>query len=230
MARAILELALQPMAEHPVELEPQRVLGSPPGGPLVRRMSLGEPILARLDRPADERDAIDNHVRDRLATHEFYELHLVMTLHPQADEPFEDAALGVSLTALDGGEPPIAWSLFPLRATVPVTVTHSIGVNAKLGFVEPSATHSTELSSDQVSMLGLGERESDFEWRLRRTKAAELSGVQRMFAVVMARKGAPFQAKMIVSASVRRARLGLARFRANLPDNVSLSISHHGTE
>ncbi|GGS98263.1 hypothetical protein ACFFV7_21130 [Nonomuraea spiralis] len=220
MDETIFELPLRPAAEHPVELEPRRVLGGPPGGPLARRMSLGEPVLAPLEQPEGERAAVDRYLLDTLATHDFFELHLVMTLYPDPGEPFEDAAMGVSLTTPDGRERPIAWSLFPLRSAVPVKVTNNVGINAKLGFAEPSLAHNTEHSRDDVFVLGLGERESDFEWRLRRTRAAELSGVQRMFAVVKARKGTPFEMTMIVSASVRRSRLGLSRFRARLPEVI----------
>jgi hypothetical protein len=220
MENAIFELSLRPVTVHPVDLEPRRVLGGPPAGPLVRRISLGEPILAPLGRPHMDHPSLDRYVLGMLASHEFFELHLVMTLYPEAGEPFEDAAVGVTFTGADEGNLPIAWSLFPLRSTVPVKVTNNLGISAKLGFVEPSAAHNTEYSRDDNFVLGLGERESSFEWRFRRTRTADLSGIHHMFAVVMAKKSDAFEVALVVSASVRRSKLGLARYRAKLPDTV----------
>jgi hypothetical protein len=123
----------------------------------------------------------------------------------------------VVLTANDPADDPVAWSLSPLRSAMPIKITRGIGLNAHLGFIQPTVDRKVETPMEEDYVIGLGDCESDFEWRFTATRAAALVGIQRMFAVVKVRKGVSFDAAVVVAGTVRRPRLGLLHFNAELP-------------
>jgi hypothetical protein len=219
MEESVAQIQVLSVPDHRVDLSPRRVLGGPVGGLIKNRMSLGEPLLLPFARPKAEQAILKKYLEHEGRTHNFFELHLVMTLHPDPAEPFVTAGVGVSLES-DNFPKPIAWSLYPIQSASPVKVVTSIGLNAKLGVIGPGVNRTVEHSVEDQFILGLGERESEFEWRFTRTKQAELVGIQRMFAVIKASKDSSFAASITVSATVRRSKMGIAAFRADLPEVV----------
>jgi len=220
--KEIFLIPVRPSEEYAVDLVPRRVLGRTPADPLRKRITMARPLLVPLKKPgADaERPAIREHLTREAKSHDFFELHLVLTLYPDQEEPFQTVAVNVALTADDPADDPIAWSLFPLRSATPIKVTTDVGLNAKLGFIQPTVDRKVETPIEKNFVLGLGEGESDFEWRFTETRAATLVGIQRMFAVVKVRRGGSFGAAVAVAATVRRQRLGLLHYNAELPSFV----------
>ncbi len=120
MRELALHIPVRPTSDHAVELIPRRVLGSPTAGPLKKRISLGEPLLLPLAKPDAERAAVQDYLLREMSTHDFYELHLVVNLYPDPNEPFVTLGIGVSLDSQDQSDRPIAWSLFPVGSAFPV--------------------------------------------------------------------------------------------------------------
>ncbi|WP_405535178.1 hypothetical protein OG787_12035 [Streptomyces sp. NBC_00075] len=217
---SVVRLVLPATEAVDVHLEPRSYLSRADRAQrLSGRMSLGAPILVPIPVASVDAGVLEPYLVREAATSVFYLLHLVVNLRPDDRAPFAELGVGVALSCPDGatgnGSGPIAWSLSPLRAAETTGVSTTVGLNGKFGIVEPQATRTVEGQSEYA--IGMGERESDFEWRFTATPARGLAGAQHMYAVVKARGGTETRADIIVSASVRLSALGLIPYRAELP-------------
>jgi len=172
-----------------------------------------------LAKPSADSEALRHFLSRAGRTHDFSELHLVVTLYPDDDQPFLEMAVGVSLRSDGTAEPPIAWSLHPERQETAYKAATKLGLDAQLGFIKPGITAERERNVAESLAIGLGERESAFEWRFSRTRTAGLAGIYRMVAIIRGVKGAALEADILASATVRRPKLGVP-LRAALPEMV----------
>ncbi|NUP16683.1 MAG: hypothetical protein HOZ81_11355 [Streptomyces sp.] len=217
---SVVRLSLTANDTVDVDLEPRTYLSRADRAQRLRgRMSLGAPILMPIPITSVDAGVLEPYLVQEAATSTFYLLHLIVNLRPDERAPFAELGVGVALSCPNGGtgneSRPIAWSLSPLRSAEPTGVSTTIGLNGKFGIVEPQATRTVEGRSDYA--VGMGERESEFEWRFTATAARELTGAQHMYAIVKAPSTTATQADVIVSASVRLSSLGLIPYRAELP-------------
>ncbi|GAA4187421.1 hypothetical protein GCM10022252_20910 [Streptosporangium oxazolinicum] len=213
-------MELMPPVPEPTALDLVAVprLGRPAAAPrLPGRVSLSRPYVRRLI--ADEADGADEGERSEFvragAGADFYLLSLVCSFRPGPD-PFVDASLGVLLDSPAPHEPPIAWSMTPKLATAPSGNGVKLTIGAKLMFVESQLEYAPEEKAEEHYLVGLGEHQSDPEWRFRRTSRHPLLGDERVTLVVRGAAGAPVSARLMLAATFRQARLGMIRYRAEL--------------
>lgn len=220
-----MELALPDEPADAVDLVVVPELGGGGAEPrLPGRVSLSRPAVVRLT--ADE---VDDEVGERgrflrASGGDFYLVTLVCSFRPGPNVtgyPFLTAGLGLDLVSPDPHEPPIAWSMTPKLAVAPsrsgTGVKLSLGVNLK--FVEPKLEMERGAGEpvEEPYLRGLGEQQSDPEWRFHRTSGHPLVGDERLTLIVRAAAGAPARARVLLAATVRGTRLGLFRYRAELP-------------
>ena len=73
---------------------------------------------------------------------------------------------------------------------------------------------------EKLFVVGMGEHDSDPEWRFNATDASPLVGDETLALIVRVPAGAPARAEIMMSASVKQRRLGLIPYRAELPSAV----------
>jgi hypothetical protein len=143
----------------------------------------------------------------------FFLVHAAITLRTQPDDPpFESASVRVRLSADGAAQPPIAWSLRPLRLADTTEVSTNWRLGPELGLYEVDVAlggvdHTRTGRREEVFLEGFGELGSDPEWLLSRTSARRLHGSHRLIMVVRAPRGATTQAAVTVRARVRTRRL-----------------------
>lgn len=147
-------------------------------------------------------------------------LSLTCAFRPPANgDPFADAAVGVLLES--PGEPadrqPIAWSVSPKKRSHPVERATTVGLTARLAIVETTLEVTPGQGREEIFVIGMGERDSDPEWRVKATGRHPLIGDETFTLIVKAAAGAPVQAHLTVAATIKHRRFGLIPYRADLP-------------
>ncbi|MEU6025367.1 hypothetical protein, partial [Micromonospora sp. NPDC047134] len=135
-----------------------------------------------------------------------------------ADGPlhFVDAAVGVHLKAPDApaDRQPIAWSIDPKRRSHAAPRTGRVSLTAKLTIIESTIEYAPNGSGEELFVVGIGEHDSDPEWRFRAVSGAPLIGDEELTVVVKTPAGTPARADVTVAATVKHRRLGLLPYRA----------------
>ncbi|MCZ1008104.1 hypothetical protein [Streptomyces lydicus] len=146
-------------------------------------------------------------------------LSLTCAFRPSANsDPFADAAVGVRLESPDepADRQPIAWSISPKKRSHPVERATTIGLSAKLA-IESTLEITPGQGREDLFIIGMGERDSDPEWRIQATSRHPLIGDETFTLIVKATAGAPVQAHVTVAATIKHRRFGLIPYRADLP-------------
>lgn len=195
-----------------------------------RRVSVGEPRAIPL-RPQDLSDGpAAEFLLQEAVSADFWLLNLTISFYPEPGEPIDSAAVGLLLThdgSLDS-PPAIAWSIWPTQLPAPISYSDTVTVTAKLGFIEPKASRTTTREHDNPFLLGLGEGQSDPEWRFRRSPGHEIEGIHRLAAIIRAPREVRVTGAVTIAASIRRRIAGLVRYRAVLPPGLaSVSLPPH---
>lgn len=204
-----------------VDLLPRTELGADNGTALSRRLTLGQPVIFGVPPTVvDDGTPLGDYLRTEARRSSYFILDLVMSIRPEEGESFVNLGVGVQLASVDSSrEPPIAWSLAPLRSGTPVPLRRTVGLTVKAVLVEPKIEQQTEASRDDNFVVAFGQRESAFEWRYTASQQHPLIGTQQMQAVIKAPTGTGFRADIVVGATVRLPRSGFRgwRYRADLP-------------
>ncbi|GAA2581643.1 hypothetical protein GCM10010399_09280 [Dactylosporangium fulvum] len=207
---------------HDVDLvlEPRlHVPGAPPR--ISGRVSLGTPVVRPLTADLATTDPDWRAFLEAEAAHSaYFVLSLFCTFRAAPDgDPIADAAVGVKLHAPDApaDRQPIAWSIDPKRRVRPVPRTGRISLTAKLTIVESTVEYAPEGSREELFVVGMGEHDSDPEWRFRAVSGSPLIGDEELTVVVKAPAGILARADVSVAATVKHRRLGLIPYRADLP-------------
>jgi hypothetical protein len=189
---------------------------------LRRRISIGGPVYRRIDTDSTDDAELRRFVAGEAADSDFYLLHLTCTLRPAEEEPFTEALIELDLAQDDGAGAPIAWSMQPDRMTDPVEVSQTVSLGPTLKFygvgMDFTGERQRTLTKQQVFIEAMYELESTPSWGLYRTSSSELRGLHRFHLVVRAAKGARVSGTGLVEAKVRRKRLGVLPYTANLAD------------
>jgi hypothetical protein len=225
----MIDLAFSETSYQEIDLVAQRALHGEIADRLSGRLSIGDPVVMPLSA---ERVAADSELAEFVlqeADHSRYcLLHLVCTFRPDSKHdrnPFIRADLGVRFDA-DGARP-IAWSLTPRQRTVRVPYKLHVALGAKLTFVEPTLDISSEGEREKVYIQSYGERQSDPEWRMRRTARQRIEGDESFSIVVKMPVEGAAEANVILGATIRDRVLGLVPYNAALPptlETVSLAV------
>lgn len=224
----IFELPAGP--EHDIDLVAEPKLGAG-GGParIPGRISFGTPVVQPLSaQVAAEHDAEWRGFLEAEAAHSDYcLLGLVCTLRPGTDgDVFEDASVGVGLESpgQPAGSQPIAWSIAPQERIYPPAAGSpvQIQIGANLGIFQVQVTIPLGGGKDPAPYLvGMGERESDPEWRLHATSGRALMGAEPLSLMIKIPAGQPATAHVSFAATIRQKRFGLIPYYADLPPLLS---------
>ncbi|MBD0838738.1 hypothetical protein [Streptomyces sp. TRM68416] len=160
-------------------------------------------------------------------------LSLTCAFRPPANgAPFADAALGVLLESPDepADRQPIAWSISPKKRSHPVERATTVTLSAKLAIVESSLELTPGQGREDLFVIGMGERDSDPEWRMQATRRHPLIGDETFTLIVKAAAGAPVHARVTLAATIKHRRFGLIPYRADLPTALrTINLRHHPT-
>ncbi|MEO3773986.1 hypothetical protein [Micromonospora sp. B9E7] len=208
-----VDLVLEPRLHAPDA--PSRVLG---------RVSLGSPVVRQLTAASATSDPDWREFLEAESEHSTYlmlSLFCAFRAAPGSD-PIVDAAVGVHLKAPDApaDRQPIAWSINPKRRSHVVPRTGRISLTAKLTIIESTVEYAPDGSGEELFVVGMGEHDSDPEWRFRAVSGAPLIGDEELTIVVKTPAGTPARADVTVAATVKHRRLGLLPYRADLPPVV----------
>lgn len=209
---------------YDIELVPTLLLQTPTPQPtLTGRISLGTPVV----RPLTAAQAAEGDgewvefLELQAGQYDYLLLSLVCSFRPSpGGTPFVDAGIGIQLEV--PGEPtdrrPIAWSISPKKRALPATPSAQLKLTAKLMLVEAGVEFTPEQGSrEELFVVGMGERDSDPEWRFSATASTPLVGDESLALIVRAPVGMPARAHITIGATVRQRRLGLIPYRAQLP-------------
>ncbi|MCQ9133084.1 hypothetical protein [Streptomyces hilarionis] len=147
-------------------------------------------------------------------------LSLTCAFRPPANgDPFADAAVGILLKSPDepADRQPIAWSISPRKRSHPVERATTVALTAKLAIVESTLEVTPGQGREELFVVGMGERDSDPEWRVQATSRHPLIGDETFTVIVKATAGTPVQAHVTVAATIKHRRFGLISYRADLP-------------
>lgn len=208
---------------HDIDLVATLLLGEPARPPLRGRISLGTPLVRRLtaaQATEGDEDWLD-FLESQSGQYDYLLLSLVCSFRPSVDgSPFADAGIGIRLEA--PGEPvarqPIAWALLPKKRALPVASAAHLTLTARLMFVEAGVEYTPDPNGrEELFVVGMGERDSDPEWRFTATAGTLLVGDETLALIVRVPAGVPAQALITIAATVRQRRLGLIPYRAQIP-------------
>ncbi|MYT24314.1 hypothetical protein GTW69_29200 [Streptomyces sp. SID7760] len=209
---------------HDLTLFPALLLREPtPQPPLTGRISLGTPVVRPLtgEQAAEGDGGWGAFLESQADDYDYLLLSLVCSFRPSTDgAPFTDAGIGIRLEAPDqpADRQPIAWSISPKKRAVPVRPSGSLTLTANLMLVDAGVEFTPNQGGhEKLFVVGMGERDSDPEWRFTATTDTPLIGDESLAVIVRTPAGAPAQAHITVAATVKRRRLGLIPYRAELP-------------
>ncbi|MGK4581626.1 hypothetical protein [Kitasatospora sp. HPMI-4] len=209
-----------------VELSPVPRLNTPTtSAPLRGRVSLGVAVVRRLtaEQAAQGDEEWLDFLESESAHSDYLLLSLVCAFRPaDNDDVFVDAGVGIQLEAPDEPEDrqPIAWSIAPKKRASPAGRVGRIALTAKLAIVESTLDVTPNQQQEHLFLVGMGERDSDPEWRFKATSSVPLIGDETLTIVVKAPARAAVRAHVSVAATVRQRRLGLIPYRAELPSTL----------
>lgn len=216
-----LELPLTPL--HEIDLvEVPRLQSPAPQHRIEGRVSLSTAVVHPLtaeEAAAGEAEWL-GFLTAESSHSDYFLLSLTCAFRPPANgDPFADAAVGVLLES--PGEPadrqPIAWSISPKKRSHPVDRATTVGLTAKLAIIESTLEVTPGQGREELIVIGMGERDSDPEWRVKATSRHALIGDETFTLIVKATADAPVQAHMTVAATIKHRRFGLIPYRADLP-------------
>jgi len=209
---------------YEIDLVPTLLLQTPTLQPsLTGRISLGTPVVRALTatQAAEGDENWVEFLESQAGQYDFLLLSLVCSFRPSPDgTPFVDAGIGIRLEA--PGEPtdrqPIAWSISPKKRAFPVVPSAQLKLTAKLMLIEAGVEFTPEQGSrEELFVVGMGERDSDPEWRFTATASAPLVGDESLALIVRVPAGVPALAHITMATTVKQRRLGLIPYRAELP-------------
>ncbi|MFJ5932859.1 hypothetical protein [Streptomyces sp. NPDC093071] len=222
--------SLEPMAgveagtSYDLRLVSTLLLQTPTPQPsLTGRISLGAPVVRPLTgMQAAEGDGDWGEFLDAQSAHyDFLLLSIVCSFRPSSEgTPFANAGIGVRLEAPGQSDDrqPIAWSISPKRRAVPVAPSGSLTLTANLMLVDAGMEFTPHQGGrEELFVVGMGERDSDPEWRFTATPDTPLIGDESLSLIIRTPAGVPTQAHIAVAATVKQRRLGLIPYRAELP-------------
>ncbi|CAL9368700.1 hypothetical protein SUDANB105_00815 [Streptomyces sp. enrichment culture] len=155
------------------------------------------------------------------AHYDYLLLSIVCSFRPSPEgAPFANAGIGVRMEApgQSADRQPIAWSISPKRRAVPVAPSGSLTLTANLMLVDAGVEFTPQQGGrEELFVVGMGERDSDPEWRFTATPDTPLIGDEALSLIVRTPVGVPTQAHITVAATVKQRRLGLIPYRAELP-------------
>ncbi|MFD7441215.1 hypothetical protein [Streptomyces sp. NPDC059909] len=217
-------LTVKAATSYDLTLVPTLLLQTPtPQPPLTGRISLGAPVVRLLTgmQAAEGDGDWGDFLESQSTRYDYLLLSLVCSFRPSPDgAPFTNAGIGVRLEApgQSDDQQPIAWSTSPKKRAVPVVPSGSLTLTANLMLVDAGVEFTPHQGGrEELFVVGMGERDSDPEWRFTATPDTPLVGDESLSLIIRTPVGVPTQAHITVAATVKQRRLGLIPYRAVLP-------------
>lgn len=212
----MFEINVAPSTLRPVFLrEASVVMGKADHLDIVEgRVSLGMPISFHLDDPAllaehERLHAYSEQARDVL----FYYFQVDVGFAHVDSDPFTNVAIEVSLSDPDGGYT-VARSLSPdrLLSTSPLTQSTTITSDLKFARIERRNEH----QKSATTLIAVGEGTPHATWTITRVGGARIEGTYSLCLIVECQSSSA-QALISVSSAIRRRRIGIVTYQAQLP-------------
>jgi hypothetical protein len=188
------------------------------------RISLGRPVCLPLDAATVDDDA--KVFLGKNPGSAFFMLTLTASFTPDEENPLMSAWVDVTMsTAEPAGAPePVAWSMKPLSAGDPVSVSRKVSFNGSLKFavgpvgIGPDAGSEHVVSYDRsaISLEALREGTSRPQWRFYSTEVGQIRGVHHLFLIAQTPTASKGMADVSVGATVQLRRLKVFRYSAVL--------------
>ncbi|MCP9974346.1 hypothetical protein [Streptomyces somaliensis] len=151
---------------------------------------MGTPVVRPLTaaQAAEGDEDWQDFLESQADQYDYLLLSLVCSFRPAHDGSlFVDAGIGIRLEAPDepADRQPIAWSISPKKRAAPVSPSAQLKLTAKLMLVEAGVEYAPEQGGrEELFVVGMGERDSDPEWRFSATASTPLVGDESLALIV----------------------------------------------
>ncbi|MGY1577211.1 hypothetical protein [Streptomyces sp. MN13] len=222
------------MTTLPIDLLPERTLGTPPDAEALRgRLAFGWDCFPLSEALASAEWAA---YASAVPSRELVHVVLVCSFlpeTPQARGEFVRASLGLSLrTAEADGPRPVARAIEPGERTQPFPSADSrvmLGINAGVLNVEVERQVTNNASGRaEWTVRGFGASQSTPMWEFRRVRRYPLVGDHTVAALVETVPDRVNVADVMLAAELEHRTLGIRRYRADLTPSQSSSITLAG--
>jgi hypothetical protein len=190
--------------------------------PLRGRLMITGPVQGRIG-PHDVDDAeLKRFIEREGRRYWFHALRLACTFRPADDEPFTECWAGIMMRcASEAAEPPIAWSMEPIRleqvTDISTKFTFTAGLKLGPANVDGGYERDAQRQHKQACVQAYGELGSEPWWELYKVDGAELRGMQQLKLVIRAPAGVAVDGEANVEAKVERRRFGIMKYRVVVP-------------
>lgn len=207
----------------PVDLVPRPVLhgaqdGQPEQGVFF---ILGRPFTSPLDLGTAP-EQIRSYAAEKQGEVEFRRLAVNLSLFPKAGEPIRHVI--VSATLSSGSTEPLFRDASPLRLAKAVTVNSKASVKTDFGAVKPEAERGSQYERDEPFLLARGIGTDSVQWEFRQTRSQALEGPHELLATLQLPAGATGSILLSAAVSIRKKRLGIIGYDAELQDMDHVSF------
>jgi hypothetical protein len=185
-------------------------------------LSLGEPIVLPVTEDlAGEDEALRKFITESSELWSFSLVYLGCSFRQPEQGDLESAWLTVTL---DGRpEKPIVWSMAPLRVAHEAEQTRSVTIGGKLALGEFSVEHSRTAPKTEISCQAFGLQETACIWEFSRGDD-DIRGSVRLVLVARCGRGTAGTGAVSMQATVRRQRLGVFPYRAEVAGQPAVSF------
>lgn len=215
----MFEINVAPSTLRPVVLrETSVVMGKADRLDILEgRVSLGMPISFRLDDPAllaeyERLHAYSEQASDVL----FYYFQVDVGFAKVESDPFANAAIEVSLSDPEGGYA-VARSLSPDRLMSASPLTQSTTITSDLKFARIERRNEHQQST--TTLIVVGEGTPHATWTITRVGDAHIEGTYSLRLIAECQSPRT-QALISVSSVIRRRRIGIVPYQAQLPPDL----------
>lgn len=190
------------------------------------RVSIGGPVCVPLDAATVDDDA--KVFLGKNPGSAYFLLALAASFTPDDVNPLVSAWVDVTMrTSEPAGAPePVAWSMKPLSAADPVSVSRKVSFNGSLKLtagpmdIGPGAGTEQVISYSRsaISVEALREGTSRPQWRFYTTEVSQIRGVHHLFLIAQTGVASKGMADVSIGATVQLRRLKIFRYSAALED------------
>jgi len=199
------------------------------------RVSIGRPVCVPLDAATVDDDA--KVFLGKNPGSAYFLVALAASFTPDDENPLVSAWVDVTMSTSEplGAPEPVAWSMKPLSAADPVSISRKVSFNGSLKLtagpmdIGPAAGTEEVISyaRSAISMEALREGTSRPQWRFYTTEIGQIRGVHHLLLIAQTEVASKGIADVSIGATVRLRRLKIFRYSAaleHLPDVARLTF------
>jgi hypothetical protein len=188
------------------------------------RVSIGRPVCVPLDAAT-----VDDDAKVFLGEHQgsaYFLLALTASFTPDEENPLVSAWVDVTMSTSEpvGAPEPVAWSMKPLSAADPVTISRKVSFNGSLKLTvgpmdigpDAGSERVTSYARSAISVEALREGTNRPQWRFYTTEIGQVRGVHHLFLIAQTAAMSKGVADVSIGATVQLHRLKIFRYSAAL--------------